>query len=241
MFKATKEASFCKLCFNLPARKLIFRHLSLIILLIVSGIGQIRLNPGHSVSYNIQVTVTHRYYILLRYSLLPSTWLNTLFLYDAEVLTWSGSDLVSSYITSLDRPSLWKVTIQLLDSTNSQLLSSTLSVAGLSVGEGKTWNDSSVITLTQGLNYRLTMTYEAVGNAGSPWPLIIDSVVLLPDFTQNSYYTSQSETKKGDILNCRVLSESLSSSFQLPGVCRQHIFGVSTEMYNGSLGTFLID
>ena len=209
--------------------------------MIFSGIGQIRLNPGHSVSYNFQVTVTHRYYLLLRYSLFPSTWLNTLFLYDAEGFTWSGSDLISSYITPLDHPSLWNITIQLFDSTYSQLSSSKLSVAGLSVGEGKTWNDSSVITLTQGLNYRLTMTYEAVGYVGSPWPVIIDSVVLLPDLIQNSYYTSQPETRKRDILNCRMLSENLLSSFQLPDVCRQHVFGASTAMYNGSIGEFHID
>lgn len=167
------------------------------------------------------------------------TWLNILFLYDAETLTWSGSDLVSTYTTSSDRPSSWNITIKLSDAANSQFASSQLSVASLNVGEAKIWNDSSIIQLNQGLNYRLTMTYEAVANSGNPWPIMIDSVVFLPDFTQNSYFISKSEGTKSEVLNCRTLSASLTTTFQLPTVCRELVFGTSTIMYNGSLGEFL--
>ena len=178
--------------------------------------------------------------MLLRYSLFPLAWLNTLFLYDAETLTWSGSDLVSTYTKSSDRPSSWNVTITLSDAANSQFASSQLSVASLNVGEAKIWNDSSIIQLSQGLNYKLTMTYEAVANSGNPWPIMIDSVVFLPDFTQNSYFISKSEGTKNEILDCRTMSASLTTTFQLPTVCRELIFGTSTVMYNGSLGEFLV-
>ena len=174
--------------------------------------------------------------MVLRYSLFPINWLNSLFLYDAEALSWSGSDLVSTYTTSADNPFSWNITIAIFDSANSLLNSSHLSVASLNVGETKIWNDSSVIQLRQGLNYRMTFTYDAVSNAGIPWPIIIDSVVLLPDLTNNLYYTVQSEAVKSEVLNCHTQSASLSTTFGLPSVCRQHIFGASVIIYNGSLG-----
>ena len=123
---------------------------------------------------------------------------------------------------------------------NTQLASSQLSIADLHIGDAKTWNDSSVIQLSQGQNYRLTLTYESVSNSGNPWPILIDSIVLLPDFAQNSYFVSQSEAAKSEIMNCRMFSASLSSTYRLPTDCRQHVFGSSIIMYNGSLGEFVV-
>ena len=176
--------------------------------------------------------------MVLRYSLFPITWLNTLFLYDAESLTWTGSTSVSTYATSQDRPSLWNVTLNLFGPGNKLVRSSRLSISSLNVGYAKTWNDSHTMQLQGGVNYRLAITYVSVSNAGSQWPMIIDSVLLMPDLTQNSYYSMQLTSVKSEILNCFSQSASLRSAFQLPSSCKQHVFGTNVIMYNGSLGEF---
>lgn len=201
-----------------------------------SGIGQVRLNAGQSVMYTFQVPVTYRYSMVLRYSLFPLTWLNTLSLYDAEALTWTGTDQVSTYTSSSDRASSWNITFSLVDSSNRQFLFSQTSIASLSVGEAKTWNDSNILQLQEGANYRLAITYETNGNVGIPWPIMIDSVLLMPDLAQNSYFIMQSNSLKNEILDCRTKSASLSTAFQLPSQCRNHVFGSTVIMYNGSLG-----
>ncbi|XP_065067988.1 laminin subunit beta-2-like isoform X2 [Rhopilema esculentum] len=199
------------------------------------GIGQIKLRPGHSVVYSFQVPVTYQYIMVIRYSLYPISWHNTLFLYDAESLSWSGASDISTYTSNQDNPLQWNLTVAVSGPSNSQLLSNQFSIGSLSVGEAKTWNESSSTLLSAGLNYRLDLSYLAGSNSGSPWPIVIDSVIFMPDLIQNSYYSTQSPAAKSEIQNCYELSKSLSAAFVLPAQCRKHVFGSSVIMYNGTL------
>ena len=191
---------------------------------------------GHSVVYSFQVPVTYQYTMVIRYSLYPISWHNTLFLYGAESLSWSGASDTSKYTSNQDNPLQWNLTVAVFGPSNSQLLSNQFSIGSLSVGEAKTWNESSSVRLSAGLNYRLDLSYLTGSNSGSPWPIVIDSVIFMPDLTQNSHYKIQSPAGKSEIQNCYELSKSLSTAFALPPQCRKHVFGFSVIMYNGTLG-----
>ena len=174
--------------------------------------------------------------MVLRYSLYQLTWLNNLFLYGAESLTWSGSQAVSDYLSLADNATNWKINATVMTSSDFQLKTTQFSIGSLTVGNPNIWNDSIAIQLSAGQIYRLSFTYTRSSGSGIPWPIIIDSVVLLPDVRLSSYFMRQSSAVKSEVLNCHMLSKSLATTYALPSFCRRHVFSISVLMYNGSLG-----
>ncbi len=196
---------------------------------------------GQSASYTFQVPVTHGYFMAFRYSLYPLSWYNTVYLYGAESLSRSGSRFISNYTAPPDNPSRWRLAISIFDSSNVLVKSTSLTVGSLYVGEGSIWSDVSLIQLMAGRSYRMAISYVSSGGSfGVPWPLLVDSVILMPDLTTISYFNTQSVAKRNEIQQCYMKSKELQTMPSMLPVCRQHTFGFSVLMYNGTLRKYLV-
>eukprot|EP00794_Sanderia_malayensis_P015665 gene15665-17245_t len=204
------------------------------------GVGQVKLSEGQSISYNFQVPVTHRYTIVVRYSLYPLSWYNTVYLYNAESVNWSGDQQISSYTTSADNNNNntmnWNISVTVQDSASGILRTMMLSIGTLAVGEGHAWTDSVFMHLLRSNTYRVTFAYlNTNARYGSTWPLVLDSVMLMPDLTQFAYVTSQPAAIKMEIEQCYTNSKRLQLMPSMLPSCRQHTFAISVLMYNGTL------
>ena len=173
-----------------------------------------------------------------RYSLYPVSWYNSVYLYNAESLVWSGSQAVSSFTSLADKPSAWNISFSISDSSNSLIKMNQFSIGSLLVGEANFWNDTGNLQLFTGQTYKVTIRYLSSSGMGIPWPLLIDAVILMPDLTAISYYSMQSAFKQREIQECYLQSKQLPTMPTMAAVCRQHTFSISVIMYNGTLRKF---
>ena len=166
----------------------------------------------------------------------PLSWYNLVSLYGAETLIWSGSNRIIDHISADDNPGLWQLTFTISASSGSNVRTKLFTVSSLLVGEALSWMDSVSSQLNLGEIYTVSINYFRVGsNYGSPWPFLIDAVILMPDLSLVSYYNLVSSSVKQSIDQCYSQSRALSSIPLMAGICRQYTFTISLLIYNGSL------
>lgn len=85
--------------------------------------------------------------------------------------------------------------------------------------------------LTESINYTVTIMNRISTH------VLIDSIVIVPDFSNTKIYLKGSEREKRQLSQC--WNESFSRRDQQNDDCYGVVFSSTVEMFNGTLGSFL--
>ena len=104
----------------------------------------------------------------------------------------------------------------------------------LTIGNAQFWLSKTSFELKKAQKYKLKIMYEGSAKQyGNPWPLLLDSVLFMPDYKQTSYF--KESNKKLELSECFMNSKSLSTTFDLQPVCEMHIFTTVLQTYQKAL------
>lgn len=202
-----------------------------------TGLGFARLNGGQSISFTFSVPTTARYFVLLRYSLYNYDWYSSILPQGRESVDWSGSTNMQTYLKPTDRPNQWLFSLKIMTTSGSLVKSYSFSLQDLKLGDDNSWISTSYVELSAGMLYNISLTYESSSlNYGIPWPLLLDSFILMLDYNWASYFTTMSNVRiKNEIITCYTNSRALATTYNLPSQCGPHTFTIDLQLYNKAL------
>ena len=187
---------------------------------------------------SFSVEESAKYLMLLRYSLYHLDWYSTILPQGRENVHWSGSTNMQLYLKINDQPLQWLFTLNIKDSSGNVIKTSSFSIGDLSLGNDNSWLSPSSIELLAGKTYSFSLSYASTSNNyGAPWPLLLDSFILMLDYNWATYFTTMSSVAiKEEIQVCFQSSRSLATTYNLPAHCGLHTFTIDLQLYNRALG-----
>jgi len=173
-----------------------------------TGHGYAVLHPGQyaHISYT-EILASHQFHVVLRYSIARSC----TFGLDAELVLIIRS-------------------ASLNDSVEFEILAHELQQ-----GSRQAWRSPQTVALLSGEMYNVSLAYNSP-DIGDNCPVLVDSLVLIPDVSLTRVYTESGRGIQDQLQNCEQVALSLAE--QEPAYCDQLVFSVSTEIYNGTLGKY---
>lgn len=124
-----------------------------------------------------------------------------------------------------------------MTTSGSLVKSYSFSLQDLKLGDDNSWISTSYVELSAGMLYNISLTYESSSlNYGIPWPLLLDSFILMLDYNWASYFTTMSNVRiKNEIITCYTNSRALATTYNLPSQCGPHTFTIDLQLYSKAL------
>ena len=178
-----------------------------------------------------------KYFILIRYSLYQLEWFSQILPQGREISEWTGSSNKEIYLKGNDQPMQWVFSITIYDSLSGNVWQAmTFTMQDLSIGNAQFWLSKTSFELEENKKYKLKIVYEnSAKQYGKPWPLLLDSILFIPDYRTTSYFKHADIKKRMEIFQCFTQSKDLSTTFMLPSNCEMHIFTVALQTYQKGL------
>ena len=175
--------------------------------------------------------------MLLRYSLYQLEWFSQILPQGREISEWAGNSNKEFYLKSSDQPMQWVFSVTIYDSESGSVWQAmTLTMQDLSIGNAQFWLSKSSFELKKNQTYKLKIVYESSAKSyGKPWPLLLDSILFIPDYRSTSYFNDIESEKKIEVFNCFTQSKSLATTFNLPSNCEMNIFTIALQTYQKAL------
>ena len=203
-----------------------------------TGYGFARLDVGQKVEFEFTVPATAKYFVLLRYSLYQLDWYSATLPQGREKVDWSGSKNLELYLKDSDQPHNWLFSLQVKNTSNNNILkASSFTIKDLQLGDANNWMSSSSVYLQYGNTYTIVLQYQESSNVyGLPWPLLLDSFILMLDYTTAGYYKTMAvDSIRTEVQKCFEHSTSLATTYNLASHCAAHTYTIDTELYNRAI------
>ena len=173
--------------------------------------------------------------MLFRYSLYQLEWFSQILPQGREISEWTGTANKEFYLKGSDQPMQWIFSITIYDSGSGNVWQAmTLTMQDLSIGNAQFWLSKASFELKENKKYKLKIVYEnSAKQYGNPWPLLLDSILFMPDYRTTSYFI---DTKNRlEVFQCFSQSKDLSTTRMLPSNCEMHIFTIALQTYEKAL------
>lgn len=164
-------------------------------------------------------------------------WFSQILPQGREISEWSGASNKEFYLKSSDQPIQWVFSITIYDTDSGKVWQAmTLTMQDLSIGNAQFWLSKTSIELEEKKKYKLKIIYESSAKQyGKPWPLLLDSILFIPDYRSTSYFKDAGTKNKMEVFQCFTQSKDLSTTFMLPSNCEMHIFTIALQTYQKAL------
>ena len=205
----------------------------------ISGFGYAKLEAGQEISFDIMAAVETKYFMLLRYSLYQLEWFSQILPQGREISDWSGNSDKDFYLKSSDQPMQWLFSVTIYDSGGQLAHALTFTVQDLTIGNAQFMLSKTSFELKANVKYTLRIVYEDSSKSyGQPWPLLLDSVSLMLDYTVSEYFQGLTLSKKLEVFNCFSGSKDLSTTYNLPSTCEVPTFTIDLQIYKKALSKY---